>query len=40
MLKLGIILTAATVTVLIAEFFRTRRRPLPARPTAAELLLF
>jgi hypothetical protein len=30
MLKLGIILTAATVTVLAAEFFRTRRRPLPA----------
>jgi hypothetical protein len=30
MLKLGIILTAATVTILIAEFFRARRRPLPA----------
>ena len=29
MLKLGIILTAATVTILVAEFFRTRRRPLP-----------
>jgi len=24
MLKLGIILTAATVTILVAEFFRTR----------------
>jgi len=30
MLKLGIILTVATVTMLVAEFFRTRRRPLPA----------
>src|ERR1700686_5122539 len=30
MLKLGIIFTAATVTILVAEFFRTRRRPLPA----------
>jgi hypothetical protein len=30
MLKLGIILTAATVTILVADFFRTRRRPLPA----------
>lgn len=30
MLKLGIILTAATVTVLIVEFFRARRRPFPA----------
>ena len=30
MLKLGIILTAATVTVLVVEFFRTRRRPFPA----------
>ena len=30
MLKLGIILTAATVTVLVVEFFRARRRPLPA----------
>lgn len=29
MLKLGIILTAATVTILVAEFFRARRRPLP-----------
>jgi len=29
MLKIGIILTAATVTILVAEFFRTRRRPLP-----------
>jgi hypothetical protein len=30
MLKLGIILTAATVTVLVAEFFRVRRRRFPA----------
>ena len=30
MLKLGIMLTAATVTVLVLEYFRTRRRPLPA----------
>lgn len=30
MLKLGIILTAATVTILVAEFSRARRRPLPA----------
>jgi hypothetical protein len=30
MLKLGIIVTAATVTILIAEFFRTRRGPFPA----------
>jgi hypothetical protein len=30
MLKLGIILTAATATVLVVEFFRARRRPLPA----------
>ena len=30
MLKLGIILTAATVTILIAEFLRARSRPLPA----------
>jgi hypothetical protein len=30
MLKLGIILTAATVTILVVEFFRARRRPLPA----------
>jgi hypothetical protein len=30
MLKLGIILTAATVTVLVVEFFRARRRPFPA----------
>jgi hypothetical protein len=30
MLKLGIMLTAATVTILTAEFFRARRRPLPA----------
>jgi hypothetical protein len=30
MLKLGIILTAATVTILIVEFFRLRRSPFPA----------
>jgi hypothetical protein len=30
MLKLGIILTAATVTILVVEFFRARRMPLPA----------
>jgi hypothetical protein len=30
MLKLGIILTAATVTLLVVEFFRARRRPFPA----------
>jgi hypothetical protein len=30
MLKLGIILTAATATILVVEFFRARRRPLPA----------
>jgi hypothetical protein len=30
MLKLGIILTAATVTILVVEFFRARRRPFPA----------
>jgi len=30
MLKLGVILTAATVTVLVAEFFRLRRRRFPA----------
>jgi hypothetical protein len=29
MLKLGIILTAATVTILVVEFFRARRRPFP-----------
>ena len=29
MLKLGIILTAATVTILIVEYLRARRRPLP-----------
>lgn len=27
MLKLGIILMAATVTVLVLEYFRTRRKP-------------
>ena len=30
MVKLGIILTAATVTILVVEFFRARRRPFPA----------
>src|SRR5258707_7997763 len=30
MLKIGIIFTAATVTILVTEFFRTRRSPLPA----------
>lgn len=30
MLKLGIIFTAATVTVLVVEFFRLRRKPFPA----------
>jgi hypothetical protein len=30
MLKLGIILTAATVTILVVEYFRARRRPFPA----------
>jgi hypothetical protein len=30
MLKLGIILTASTVTILVVEFFRARRRPFPA----------
>src|SRR5450631_2556864 len=30
MLKLGIILTAATLTILVVEFFRARRRPFPA----------
>jgi hypothetical protein len=30
MLKLGIILTAATVTILVVEFFRARRGPFPA----------
>lgn len=30
MLKVGIILTAATVTILVVEFFRARRRPFPA----------
>jgi len=47
MLKLGIILTAATVTILVAEFFRARRRPLPAHGwlglialVCAEFLMF
>src|ERR1700722_4166244 len=30
MVKLGIILTAAPVTILVVEFFRARRRPFPA----------
>jgi hypothetical protein len=30
MVKLGVILTAATMTVLVEEFFRLRRRPFPA----------
>ncbi len=30
MLKLGIILTAATITILVVEFFRARRRVFPA----------
>jgi hypothetical protein len=30
MLKIGIILTAATVTLLVVEFFRARRGPFPA----------
>jgi hypothetical protein len=30
MLKLGIIVTAATVTILVVEYFRARRRPFPA----------
>src|ERR1019366_5410732 len=30
MLKFGIMLTAATVPILVLEFFRTRRKPLPA----------
>jgi hypothetical protein len=29
MLKLGIIMTAATVTILVVEYSRTRRKPLP-----------
>src|ERR1700674_3130388 len=47
MLKLGIILTAATVTILVVEFFRTRRNPLPAHGwlglialASAEYLMF
>ena len=30
MVKLGVIVTAATVTILVVEFFRMRRRPFPA----------
>ena len=47
MLKLGIMLTAATVTILVVEFFRARRRPFPAYGwlglfalTACESLMF
>src|SRR3979409_1084718 len=46
-MRLGVILTAATVTILIAEFFRVRRRPLPAHGwlglialVCAEFLMF
>src|SRR5712671_4957936 len=45
--KLGIIFTAATVTILVVEFFRTRRRALPAHGwlglialVCAEFLMF
>src|SRR5579872_1078940 len=47
MVKLGIILTAATVTVLVVEFFRAKRRPFPAHGwlglfalVSAEFLMF
>src|SRR3981189_1382301 len=47
MLKLGIILTASTGTCPVAQFFRTRRRPLPAHGwlglialVCAEFLMF
>src|SRR5665213_3197704 len=30
MVKLGVIITAATVTILVEEFFRVRRHPFPA----------
>ena len=47
MLKLGIILTAATATILVAEFLRARSRPLPAHGwlglvalVCAEFLMF
>jgi hypothetical protein len=30
MLKLGIMMTAATITILLLEFFRARKKPLPA----------
>jgi hypothetical protein len=47
MLKFGIMLTAATVTILVVEFFRARRRPFPAYGwlglfalTACEYLMF
>ncbi|MBZ5641925.1 MAG: hypothetical protein LAO19_04135 [Acidobacteriia bacterium] len=47
MLKLGILLTAATVTILVVEFFRARRRAFPAHGwlglaalASAEFLMF
>lgn len=47
MLKLGIMLTAATVTILVVEFFHARRRPFPAHGwlglvalATAEFLMF
>jgi len=47
MLKLGIIFTAAVVTILVAEFLRARREPLPAHGwlglvalVCAEFLMF
>lgn len=47
MLKLGILLTAATVTILVVEFFRARRRAFPAHGwlglaalVSAEFLMF
>ena len=40
MLKLGIILTAATVTILVVEFFRARRRPFPAHGWLGLFALF
>ena len=47
MLKLGILLTAATVTILVLEYFRARRKPFPAHGwlglvalVCAEFLMF
>src|SRR6267154_1354644 len=47
MLKLGIVLTAATVTILVVEFFRAQRKPFPAHGwlglvalACAEFLMF